>query len=173
MQELNLWPTTVYQIDVDKMYCEHVFLEIVNNTALDITPEEMVTLGSYDILLDLLAPVGNVTIVDAWIRYSNSSTDDFEIHCDSHKGSDYIGVLWLTGDDQSGGDLTIYDPSWRNPQHLRREENQTYNLKKQFKFEIGKFIIFPSNVWHSVSKYIGHGPRASLNFAININGLNN
>jgi hypothetical protein len=130
--------------------------------------------GAFDLIKEYMRELGNVSIDDVWIRTAEQvAHNNFEIHCDSHKGTDYIGVLWLTGEEGCGGDIVLYDPAWRNPQHMRHEEQQTYNLKHKLTFKLGEFTLFPSNVWHEVTAYSGQAERISLNFAINIDGSNN
>lgn len=174
MRKIDLWPTTVYQSYVAHADCEYLRAVIASNSALDKPPEDMITDGTFDFVSDCLSSVGIATIEDAWIRTVElNCSNEFEVHCDSHKGTDYIGVLWVTGEEDAGGDLVLYDPAWRNPQHMRHEANQTYSLNKTFKFSVGTLTVFPANVWHKITAYNGMVERISLNFAININGLNN
>jgi hypothetical protein len=176
MDKIDLWPTTIYQSNLDIDNCKLLQALILSNEAMGITPEDMIQSGEFNMVLDLIKDVGNATIIDAWIRLAESDhniNNSFEIHCDSHKGTDYIGILWLSGDENRGGDLMLYDPAWRNPQHLRFENQQQYNLRHRLKFKIGELILFPSNVWHEVTSYYGTEKRISLNFAINIDGPNN
>lgn len=170
----SLWPTDVYQLSISKDDCDYLNAAIASYTAQGIPPEDMNKDNAFDIISKSISQLGRITITDVWIRTAaNAVNNNFEIHCDSHKGTDYIGVLWLTGQENHGGDVTLYDPAWRNPQRLRHERQQTYNLKHEFKFTLGEFILFPSNVWHEVSTYTGTVERISLNFAINIDGINN
>lgn len=170
MRKLDLWPTTVYQFELDKSYCKFLKTVIATNSAMELPPEDMIPSGVFDAVVDCISTVGHATIVDAWVRTAEIDVpNNFEIHCDSHKGTDYIGVLWLTGDNDMGGDLVLYDPAWRNPQRLRHDDNQTCNLKQHFKFEVGTLTLFPADVWHEVTRYNGQSERISLNFAIDIN----
>lgn len=174
MLKLELWPTVVYQFDIGLENCEFLRAVIASNSGLEITPEDMITSGAFDIITECANTIGNATIIDAWLRTANNDGDNhFEVHCDSHKGSDHIGVLWISGDENMGGDIVIYDPAWRNPQRLRNEGNQTYNNKKLLSFKIGTLTIFPADVWHEIRNYHGKTERLSLNFAINIDGPNN
>lgn len=174
MIKLDLWPTTVYQTHIDQVDCELLRTVIAANSAMDKPPEDMISDGSFNLINDCLSSVGDVTIVDAWIRTVElNGENDFEIHCDSHKGTNYIGVLWLTGNEDMGGDLVLYDPAWRNPQQLCHEDKQTYSLSKTFKFTVGVLTIFPASAWHRITAYHGNQERISLNFAINIDGSNN
>lgn len=174
MIKTSLWPTDIYQFNIGKDQCDNLFTSIVNYSAQSIPPEDMNKLGAFDLIKDCMAELGSVDIQDVWIRTAQGGpNNNFEIHCDSHKGTDYIGVLWLTGDENCGGDVVLYDPAWRNPQHLRYEEQQTYSLKHKLKFVLGELILFPANVWHEVTAYSGQTERISLNFSININGPNN
>lgn len=174
MRKFELWPTTIYQAYIDHADCELLRAVIAANTALDKPPEDMISDGTFSLISDCLSSVGNVTIVDAWIRTVElNCKNDFEIHCDSHKGTDYIGVLWLTGEEDMGGDLVLYDPAWRNPQRLHNEDKQTYSINKTFKFTVGVLTVFPASVWHKITAYNGSQERISLNFAINIDGSNN
>lgn len=170
----NLWPTTVYRFTFDQDTCNILHAAIVSYAAQDIPPEDMNKLGLFNSVADAVAVLGNVTISDVWIREAASApNNNFEIHSDSHKGTDLIGVLWLTGTEGQGGDIVLYDPAWRNPQRMRYEQQQQYNIKQKFDFKIGELILFPSNVWHEVTSYYGTEKRISLNFAINIDGPNN
>jgi hypothetical protein len=173
MRKLDLWPTTVYQSYFSHADCDFLRAVILSNSTLDKHPEEMITDGTFNFVRDRLSSVGEVTIIDAWIRTVElDCNNEFEVHCDSHKGTDYIGVLWITGDEDAGGDLVLYDPAWRNPQHIRHEQ-QKYSLNKTFKFSVGTLTVFPSCVWHKITAYHGLTERISLNFAINIDGPNN
>lgn len=170
----KLWPTTVYRFTFDQNICNMLHASIISYSAQDIPPEDMNKQGLFNIIADAIKVLGTVDIADVWIRETVvSSNNNFEIHSDSHKGTDLIGILWLTGNENCGGDIVLYDPAWRNPQRMRYENQQQYNIKQQFNFKIGELILFPSNVWHEVTSYYGTEKRISLNFAINIDGLNN
>lgn len=174
MLKLDLWPTTIYQFNIGVENCEFLKAVIASNSVLEIPPEDMIASGAFDVVSDCLKSIGTATIVDAWVRTADSdSNNSFEVHCDSHKGTDHIGVLWIGGEEGMGGDLVMYDPAWRNPQKLRNEGSQTYNHKKVFPFKIGELVIFPADVWHEIKNYYGKTERISLNFAINIDGTNN
>ena len=174
MLKLELWPTTVYQFDIGFENCEFLKAVIASNAALEIPPEDMITSGAFDMINERINTIGPATIVDAWVRTADSDgNNSFEVHCDSHKGTDHIGVLWVSGEEGMGGDLVMYDPAWRNPQRLHNEGNQTYNHKRVFTFKVGVLTIFPAEVWHEIRNYYGKTERVSLNFAININGTNN
>jgi hypothetical protein len=174
MRKLDLWPTTVYQFDIDSSSCEFLKSLILSNASLDVTPEDMISSGAFDCVTKCANTIGPATIIDAWIRTAGEDENNhFEVHCDSHKGSDHIGVLWITGDENMGGDLVIYDPAWRNPQKLIKENLQTYSNNKLFPFKVGTLTIFPADVWHAIRNYCGKTERISLNFAINIDGSNN
>lgn len=174
MRKLDLWPTTVYQFNIGAENCEFLKAVIASNSALEIPPEDMITSGAFDMIKDCLNEIGQAVIVDAWIRLAGeASNNSFEVHCDSHKGTDHIGVLWISGEEDMGGELVIYDPAWRNPQRLRNEDKQTYNNKKVFPFKVGTLTVFPSNVWHEVRNYNGKTERISLNFAIDLDGFDN
>lgn len=174
MNKFDLWPTTVYQFNIGVDQCNLLRAEIALNSALDVHPEEMINSDQFNNIKDLISTVGTVNIVDAWLRTAQPRVNNnFEIHCDSHKGTNYIGILWLSGDENQGGDLVIYDPAWRNPQRLQNENNQTCSYKKVFPFKVGTLTLFPAEVWHEVTLYSGIAERISLNFAIDIDGLNN
>lgn len=174
MRKLELWPTVVYQFDIGLANCEFLKAVVASNAGLDIPPEDMITSGAFESIEECANTIGPATIIDAWVRTaSEEDNNHFEVHCDNHKGSDHIGVLWITGDEGMGGDLVIYDPAWRNPQKLRNDNAQTYNYKKLLPFKVGTLTIFPADVWHEIRHYCGKTERVSLNFAINIDGPNN
>lgn len=173
MIKTSLWPTDVYQTNIGRENCEYLYAAIVTYEAQNIPPEDMNKFGAFELVKDAISSIGKVTIEDVWIRTAEPvQNNNFEVHCDSHKGTDYIGVLWLTGNEGCGGDIVLYDPAWRNPQHMRFEDQQRYSLKHRITFKVGELVLFPSNVWHEVTTYTGDHKRLSLNFAINIDGSN-
>lgn len=105
---------------------------------------------------------GEYEIVDGWVR---SGYNSFDIHCDSHYGNQYVCVVQLYGEEGVGGDLVLYDPSWRNPQWMSDDTNPNANTEK-IQFKIGQVIIFPSDVWHRVTEYKGSISRITLNLMI-------
>jgi hypothetical protein len=105
---------------------------------------------------------GEYEIVDGWIRSGYSS---FDLHCDSHYGNQLVCVVQLYGEEGCGGDLVLYDPSWRNPQWTSDYKQKDVNTET-IKFKIGQVIVFPSDVWHKVTEYTGSISRITLNLMI-------
>ena len=106
--------------------------------------------------------VGKYEIVDGWVRSGYTS---FDIHCDSHYGNQLVCVVQLYGNEGVGGDLVLFDPSWRNPQWMsdkKQKDVNTYTIP----FKIGQVIIFPSDLWHKVTQYDGDISRITLNLMI-------
>jgi hypothetical protein len=105
---------------------------------------------------------GKYEIVDGWIRSGYSS---FDLHCDSHYGNQLVCVVQLYGEEGQGGDLVMYDPSWRNPQWMsdsKQEDANTFVIP----FKIGRVVVFPSDVWHKVTPYTGKISRITLNLMV-------
>jgi hypothetical protein len=105
---------------------------------------------------------GKYIICDGWVRSGHNS---FNIHCDNHYGNQFVCIVQLFGDQQSGGELVLYDPSWRNPQWMS-DNKQADSITHVVPFIPGQVIIFPSNVWHSVTEYSGNISRITLNLMI-------
>lgn len=109
---------------------------------------------------------GKSVIVDGWIRtLGTSGHNDFELHCDNHYGNQYVAVIQLKGEEGVGGDLVLYDPAWRNPQFMSDGiKPNTFNYT--IPFSVGRIVMFPSNVWHRVTEYVGTQSRSTLNLMI-------
>lgn len=161
--KINLWPTTIAVEKLSKDFCFEVF----NNFAIAddkewnkfLTPEH-----ERELLNVVSSNFGeSFKIVEGWMRIvPPNGKNSFDIHSDSHYGGDLIGVICIAGDEAVGGSLTLFDPAWRNPQRISDDVRpNTFNHVEDF--EIGKFIIFPANVWHSVSSYYGISNRLTLN----------
>ena len=105
---------------------------------------------------------GSYEICDGWIRNGYNS---FDIHCDNHYGNQLVCVVQLYGEENCGGDLVLYDPSWRNPQFVSDGVNKNTN-DYVVPFKIGQVITFPSDVWHKVTEYKGNSSRITLNLMI-------
>lgn len=105
---------------------------------------------------------GEYTIVDGWVRVGYNS---FDLHCDSHYGNQLVCVVQLYGNEECGGDLVLYDPSWRNPQWTSDVKQVDANTEV-VKFKVGQFVVFPSDVWHRVTEYTGSISRITLNLMI-------
>jgi hypothetical protein len=105
---------------------------------------------------------GKYEIIEGWVRSGYSS---FDIHCDNHYGNQLVCVVQLYGEEEVGGDLVLYDPSWRNPQWVSDTKQQDANTMT-VPFKIGQVIIFPSDVWHRVTPYSGKISRITLNLMI-------
>lgn len=121
-------------------------------------------LTDHSIIIDMIEKwfAGKYEIVDGWVRVGYNS---FDIHCDSHYGNQYVCVVQLYGQEGSGGDLVLYDPSWRNPQWVsdnKQLDVNTYTVP----FKVGQMIVFPSDVWHKVTEYRGNITRMTLNLMI-------
>lgn len=121
-------------------------------------------LTDHSIIIDAIEKwfAGKYEIVDGWVRAGYNS---FDIHCDSHYGNQYVCVVQLYGQEGSGGDLVLYDPSWRNPQWVsdnKQLDANTYTVP----FKVGQMIVFPSDVWHKVTEYRGNITRMTLNLMI-------
>lgn len=105
---------------------------------------------------------GKYEIVDGWVRSGYTS---FDMHCDSHYGNQLVCVVQLYGNEGVGGDLVLFDPSWRNPQWMsdkKQSDVTTYSIP----FKVGQVIVFPSDVWHKVTPYNGDISRITLNLMI-------
>lgn len=164
--KIDLWPTTIVTEQFPNDFC----LEIMNNFAITNNKEwsEVLTDLQIKMILESVSQnfQGEYEIIDGWIRISPpNGNNDFEIHSDSHYGGDLIGVLCIAGEEGTGGNLTLFDPAWRNPQRVSDTVNPNVNKYIQ-PFEIGRFVVFPSNVWHSVSAYQGSVNRVTLNLVI-------
>lgn len=105
---------------------------------------------------------GKYEIVEGWVRSGYSS---FDIHCDNHYGNQLVCVVQLYGEEDKGGDLILYDPSWRNPQFVSDTINSNIN-EHVVKFKRGQVIVFPSDVWHKVTDYTGNISRITLNLML-------
>lgn len=105
---------------------------------------------------------GDYEIVDGWVRSGYSS---FDIHCDNHYGNQLVCVVQLYGEEKSGGDLVLYDPTWRNPQFVS-DSKQVDATTFKVPFIIGQVIVFPADVWHRVTEYTGSISRVTLNLMI-------
>lgn len=164
--KIDLWPTTiaVEQFPID--FC----LETVSNFAINNDKEWDKVLSESQIKMILTAVSQNFDshyeIVDGWVRtVPPNGNNDFEIHSDSHYGGELVAVLFVAGDQGVGGNLILFDPSWKNPQRVSDSVNPNVN-KYVHSFAVGKFIVFPSNVWHSVSPYYGKSNRVTLNLVL-------
>ena len=156
----NIFPTKIILEQLDQ---ENVF-HLVNRFAEygDRSWEKVV--DNPNIFIDKIEKWfdGKYEIVDGWIRSGYTS---FDLHCDSHYGNQLVCVVQLYGQENSGGDLILYDPSWRNPQWMsdsKQNDVNTYAVS----FKIGQVIVFPSEVWHKVTSYTGEISRITLNLMI-------
>jgi hypothetical protein len=183
MNELNLFPTKIYTDNIDREYClllfswslQHIsyFEDEMDNSEIDNRTEQEIKENGNDyiftdpILKNLFNKL-NGNIKDIWLRTEH---DHFELHCDSHHNTSHIAIVWINGENNKGGDILFYDPLWRNPRVLKeKEQSYTHTIK----FQVGKIIIFPSNIWHRVTKYNGTEKRLVINIALDLkNGFNN
>ena len=164
--KIDLWPTTIAVEHFPKDFC----LEVVSNFAIADDKEWDKVLTESQVKMILAAASQNFgteyEVIDGWVRIvPPGGNNDFEIHSDSHYGGDLVGVLFVQGDQDAGGNLTMFDPAWRNPQRVSDSVNPNVN-KYVNQFEVGKFIMFPADVWHSVSPYYGSTKRITLNLVL-------
>jgi len=173
MNELNLFPTKIYTDNIDKEYCLLLSSWSLQQTLYFSDEDDNWTIEDVKQKLNdpILKNLFNKTkgvIRDIWLRNEH---DHFDLHCDDHHNTTHIAIVWVSGENNKGGDLILYDPLWRNPQKLKKNE---CTFTHTIKFEIGKIVIFPSNVWHKVTKYNGNEKRLVINVALDLkNGFDN
>ena len=166
MKKIDLWPTRVAYgtIDFDLVMA-------VYNKYAEIDSKDWEEVCTEDLKNAVLKEVhgeypGTYEIVDGWIRKTTTKDhNDFGIHCDNHYGNQLVAVLQVMGDEDCGGDLVLYDPSWSNPQWVSDTKNVDCNTFI-VPFLMGQLVIFPSNVWHSVKEYHGLTNRITLNLML-------
>jgi hypothetical protein len=162
----NLWPTKVVIESVDIEKCLNVLNSYFLNSDKDW--ENVLDKTFQQVILDIanVAFDGKFEICEGWIRTISTSThNDFDIHSDSHYGGHLVAVLQVSGDENCGGELVVYDPSWNNPQWVSDTNNINSNTFT-IPFKMGSLIIFPSNVWHKVKAYNGKNNRNTLNLIL-------
>lgn len=164
--KFDLWPTTIA--------VEHFPLDMcvdILNKYSEVNDKEWCNVITEEQSKMLLSAVESnfgkpAEIIEGWIRFvPPGGNNDFELHSDSHYGGDLVGVFNVMGDEGCGGNLVLYDPAWRNPQRVSDDVNPNA-LKHVEEFKVGKFTMFPGNVWHLVSTYTGTSKRLTLNLVI-------
>jgi hypothetical protein len=91
-----------------------------------------------------------VKVVRNWINFTIPGTDNyFNWHDDLHRKGKALGVMWIKGDVDSGGDFWYMD-----------DESMMHSVK----FQPNKMITFPRHWIHKVESYTGKIPRIALNF---------
>jgi len=162
----NLWPTKVVIESLPLEVCMSILNEHAKNDTKDW--EELVDVGFNALLLSIVNSHygGTHEICEGWIRtLSTKDHNEFELHSDSHYGSQLVAVFQVAGDEDSGGELVIYDPSWNNPQWVSDTKNENAKVFV-IPFKMGTLVIFPSNVWHRVKAYTGRTNRVTLNLML-------
>ncbi len=156
----EIFPTKVV---IDSL-SEDLVLELTTKFSENNSKDWECILEEHSIITNILKTSfgGEYEIVDGWVR---SGYNSFDIHCDSHYGNQYVCVVQLYGEEGAGGDLVLYDPSWRNPQWMSDDTNSNVNTETVH-FKIGQVIIFPADVWHRVTEYKGSISRITLNLMI-------
>ena len=162
----NLFPTKLGLYEINKEYGLELAVKLASSEwdALqfidaDLDLQTLITETMKDYSLDQFS----VSIVEAWVRKLHSGANDLGLHCDSHYGGTHVIVFWLTGEDNRGGDLVLYDPAWRNPQRPNVDGTQPQLNTKTVPFKCGQVVIFPADVWHSVTEYSG-----TLRYGLNV-----
>lgn len=166
MKTLELFPTV---ITVDYLDNE-VLSEIITSHALSGSKdwEACMSRATITQLEQLFSGWvgGSCTIVEGWVRtLGTNGHNDFELHCDSHYGNQYVAVVQMKGEEGKGGDLVLYDPAWRNPQFVSDTVNPNAYVYT-IPFSVGRIMLFPSNVWHRVTEYTGTQSRSTLNLMV-------
>lgn len=166
----HLWPTKLGIYDLhDDLRCDLAARLMASSTdALEFIEQnpdinELIC----RVLMDYSLQNFEVKVVEAWTRTLGGGSNHLGLHADSHYGGTHVAVLWLTGDFGQGGDLVLYDPAWRNPQRPVDGKQASANTRT-VKFEPGKIVIFPADVWHSVTEYTGC-TRIGLNVVVALN----
>ena len=162
----NLWPTKVIIESVSIEEC----LLILNSYVLDGDKDwgNVLEKRFEQVILNIANDAfgSKFEICEGWIRTISTSThNDFDIHSDSHYGGHLVAILQVSGDENNGGELVIYDPSWSNPQWVSDTKNSNSN-SFTIQFKMGSLIIFPSNAWHKVKAYTGKNNRVTLNLIL-------
>lgn len=162
----NLWPTKVVIESLPLEECMIILNSHVSNDTKDW--ENIVEKRFESLLLDIVNSYygGKHEICEGWIRtLSTKDHNDFELHSDSHYGGQLVAVFQISGDEDCGGELVLYDPSWNNPQWVSDTTNRNSNTFT-VPFKMGKLVVFPSNVWHRVNSYTGQTNRVTLNLIL-------
>jgi hypothetical protein len=161
MKMIDLWPTTIAVYDIPLDLCLKIHDRHITSNSKDW--EDVITSDEAN---KIFCEFSTYEICDGWIRtLTTESNNNFELHCDSHYGNQLVVVVQLFGEEEKGGELVLYDPSWKNPQWMSDTINVNSN-KHEFAFKIGQVIIFPSNVWHEVKTYYGSMHRTTLNLML-------
>jgi len=155
----DLFPTRVAVNSLEENHALELTLRYAETSAR--SWDELLTDKDINVFTDVVSESfpGKYLICDGWIRNGYSS---FDLHCDNHYGNQLVSVVQLYGDQDSGGDLILYDPSWKNPQWMSDTKQSDVN-SHTIKFIPGQMVTFPSNVWHRVSEYQGKISRITLN----------
>ena len=107
----NLWPTKVIIESVSIEEC----LLILNSYVLDGDKDwgNVLEKRFEQVILNIANDAfgSKFEICEGWIRTISTSThNDFDIHSDSHYGGHLVAILQVSGDENNGGELVIYDP---------------------------------------------------------------
>jgi hypothetical protein len=162
----NLWPTKVIIESLPLEECIAILNLHISNSTKDW--EKLIEKRFESLLLDIVNNHyhGKYEICEGWIRtLSTKHHNDFELHSDSHYGGQLVAVFQISGNEASGGELVLYDPSWNNPQWVSDTNNKNSNTFT-VPFKMGNLIVFPSNVWHRVNSYSGQTNRVTLNLIL-------
>ena len=101
---------------------------------------------------NLLSEIMNqkVKVIRNWINFTVPGTENyFDWHDDLHRKGKALGIMWLSGDEDCGGDFWYMD-----------DESMMHSVK----FEPSKLITIPRHWIHKVETYTGKKPRIALNF---------
>ena len=168
MKIYDLWPTRVVVTEIPIEYCARLYetYAITNSKDYEVLFENNKDIENYIKEQIDRYYLNDYEFCDGWIRrLSTKENNDFGLHCDNHYGNQLVAVLQVFGDSESGGELNLFDPSWKNPQFVSDSKNSNVN-KFTVPFIQGQLVIFPSNVWHSVNSYHGSSDRITLNLMV-------
>jgi hypothetical protein len=162
----NLWPTKVGTYETDPLIGAQ-WAAILAASGMDgeqfLNENEAYREDLMLVMKDYSLNRFDVQLIEAWTRRLDASQENsFELHSDSHYGGTHVLVFWMSGEEDVGGDLVLFDPAWRNPQ-VPMDRKQPHANAKTIKFKPGRMVIFPADVWHSVTKYSG-----SVRYGLNV-----
>jgi hypothetical protein len=173
----DLFPTKIIQVpsllDLETLQDLYNFVAL-NKGDIIVTPDELPALKKLQQEVEKhaksLADEYNFSTVEVSNRFSThfypvGKQQGMETHSDDlgDYGRKFIAFFYLEADQDSGGELEIFDPRWTNAPW--RDISESFKIIPK----TNKLVIFPTFLWHKVNDYYSDFcPRMAIDVVVRI-----
>lgn len=130
------------------------------------TLKEYILAVSDKFIKELYSNAGSANMIESWVNYNNKYQFQ-DKHCHQNSSASAISGVYYLQTNTEDGKLVFHPPSQMMVNTSRTPTALTFN-SVEYKPEVGKIVLFPSWVEHSVRANMTDSTRISVSFNIEV-----